>query len=242
MYPKHGDEALTIEELRVGIRELNRLAKFAKSITLIVGNHEERYQRILSAVDPRMINGLVGLSLREQLRMQGLDERVRWFEESPATPSLELAQWAIRHGHKQAGRFGGGVNVAANRLNKSCGKSELIGHHHAGQQVARAAHGNIVQAIANPCMQRQQRYTGGDATWILGFTIIDVFPGWQWSTPHMIVMSRHGAFAYGGKMYGAAAARRVAKREDNQRTQARSKKRPGKSRRAKAGQRRGRSR
>lgn len=222
-YDKSGDEALPSEEIALAAREINALAAHCERVTFVVGNHEDRFRRLLSGVPPHVLEGLRGLTLREQMRAHGLSERVEWFEERAGAPQLEVAQFVIRHGHKQAGRFGGGVNPAINRLNKSLGVSEVIGHHHVAQHAVRAAHGRVAHAIANPCMESPQNYAGSDATWAMGFTVLEVFPGWTYATPHLVVMNSHGAFAWGGRVYGLEAARREAKREDNRRTNKRRK-------------------
>lgn len=201
-YDKDGSEPTAVEEFDVAVRELNRVAALAERVTFIVGNHEDRWRRVLSGVPPHILEGLSGLTLRDQLHSRGLSGRIEWFEESPATPSVRVGQFHIRHGHKQAGRFGGGVNIASTRLNKSLGVSEIVGHHHAGQHVARAGHGRVAQVIANPCMSQMQSYAGSDTVWICGFTILELFPSAKWAQPHLIVMSPRRRFAWAGKMYG----------------------------------------
>lgn len=222
-YDKDGSEALPSTEIALAARELNAIASEAQRVTFAVGNHEDRFRRLLSGIPAHVLEGLHGLTLRDQLRAHGLSDRVEWWTESTATPSLEVAQFRLRHGHKQAGRFGGGVNPASNRVAKSLGVSELFGHHHVAQTTARAAHGRVVQAIANPCMEAMQPYAGSDQTWPLGFTVLEVFPGWQWATAHPVVMDPRGCFAWGGRVYGVEDARAEAKRQDNARTQARAK-------------------
>lgn len=201
-YDKDGTEPTAVEEFDVAVRELNRVAALCERVTFVTGNHEDRWRRVLSGVPPHILEGLDGLTLREQLRSRGLSSRVEWFEESPSTPALRVGQFRIRHGHKQAGRFGGGVNIASTRLNKSLGVSEIVGHHHAGQHVARAGHGRVAQVIANPCMSQMQSYAGSDTVWICGFTILELFPSAKWAQAHLIVMSPRRRFAWAGRMFG----------------------------------------
>ncbi len=220
-YDKAGDEPLPSEEIAVAVRELNALAAECTKLTFMEGNHEDRFARLLAGVPANVLAGLRGLTLREQMLAHGLSKRVEWVRETPQSAGISVAQFVVRHGHKQSGRFGGGVNPAVNRLNKSLGVSEVIGHHHVAQHAVRAAHGRVAHAIANPCMEAMQSYAGSDATWPLGFTILEVLPGWQHATPHLVVMDPRGAFALNGRAYGLEAARREAKRVDNARTRTR---------------------
>ena len=222
-YDKSGDEPLPVEEIKCAVRELNALARECERLTFMEGNHEDRFARLLSGVPANFLAELKGLTLKEQMLAHGLNERVEWVRESSQSPGVKVAQYVVRHGHKQSGRFGGGINPATNRLSKSLGVSEVIGHHHVAQHAARAAHDRIAQVIANPCMESMQSYAGSDATWPLGFTVLEVFPGWQWATAHLVVMNSHGAFACGGRVYGLEAARKAAKQTDNRRTNARRK-------------------
>lgn len=222
-YDKSGDETLPSDEIALAVREINAIARHCERITFVVGNHENRFRELLSGVPPHVLEGLRGLTLREQMRAHGLSDRVEWYEEKAGTPPLEVAQFIIRHGHKQAGRYGGGVNPATTRIGKSVGASEVIGHHHRAQHSTIAGNGRMAQVIANPCMESMQNYAGSDMTWLLGFTVLEVFPGWTYATPHLVVMDLRGAFAWGGRVYGLEAARREAKREDNRRTNKRRK-------------------
>ncbi len=222
-HDKSGDEPLPAVEIETAVRELNAIAREAERVTFVVGNHEDRFKRLLSGVPPHVLERLRGLTLREQMVAAGLNPCVEWHEERAGGKQLEVAQFVIRHGHKQAGRFGGGINPATNRLGRSLGVSEVIGHHHVAQHAVRAAHGRVAHVIANPAMESMQNYAGSDATWPMGFTVLEVFPGWQYATPHLVVMDARGAFAWGGRVYGLDEARRAAKREDNRRTNARRK-------------------
>lgn len=217
-YDKAGDEPLPSDEIACAVRELNALASECERLTFIEGNHEDRFARLLAGVPPHVLAGLRGLTLREQMAAHGLSDRVQWLREGPSSPGITVAQFVVRHGHKQAGRFGSGVNPATNRLGKSLGVSEVIGHHHVAQHAARAAHDRLAQVIANPCMEAMQSYAGSDSTWPLGFTVLEAFPGWQHATAHLVVMDPRGAFAWGGRVYGLEAARRAAKSADNRRT------------------------
>lgn len=208
VYEKKGDEPTALEELMVAIREINRLAAVCERVTFVVGNHENRWKRILGGVAPHILEGLEGLTLRDQFRAQGLSQRVEWFEESVSQPALRVGQFHIRHGHKQAGRFGGGVNIASTRLNKSLGVSEAVGHHHAAQHVARAGHGRVAQVIANPCLTQMHEYAGSDMVWLRGFTIFELFPSGKWAQPHLIVLSPRRRFAWAGRVYGQGKTRR----------------------------------
>jgi predicted phosphodiesterase len=222
-YDKSGDEALPSVEIALAVRELNALAKEATRVTFAVGNHEARFRRMLSAIPANVLEGLKGLTLRDQMHAHGLNDRVQWYAEGVGVKPLTVGQFVLRHGDQQAGRFGGGVNPASNRLSKSLGPAEIFGHHHAAQHVARAAHGRTVDIVANPCLSGMHSYAGSDMVWPLGFTILEVFPGWQRATAHLVVMDERGAFAWNGRVYGVEAANKRSKQIKNARTNARRK-------------------
>jgi predicted phosphodiesterase len=208
-YRQGDDDPLNaIEQVKVFVREANALAAECGRLTVIEGNHDERWGRLVEAFQAGALKGAIGLTLREQCVAQGLSADVRWIRESAKTPPLRLGGFTLRHGHRQVGRFGGPVHIAANRVNKNLGASEVVGHHHRAQLFARSAGGRTAVVIANPCMTGDHEYAP-DADWQRGFTILETFgEGHGLATAYPIVM-HDGAFAWAGRLYDGRASIRA---------------------------------
>lgn len=100
------------------------------------------------------------------------------------------------------------MHIAANRVNKNLGASEVVGHHHRAQLFARSAGGRTAVVIANPCMTGDHEYAP-DADWQRGFTILETFgEGHGLATAYPIVM-HDGAFAWSGRLYDGRASIRA---------------------------------
>jgi predicted phosphodiesterase len=189
-----------VEQIDCFVREANALA--ARNIRLVVvrGNHDERWEKIVLGASRRALRKALGLTLAEQCRARGLDARVQWVSEDKATRGYYLGEFLVRHGHRQSGRFGGGKHLAANRLAKNMGHSEIAGHNHRAQLFAKTAGGRTAVAIANPCMTAAHDYAP-DADWQRGFTIVERHaPDYRRATAYPIVM-HDGVFAWGGRTY-----------------------------------------
>jgi metallophosphoesterase superfamily enzyme len=188
-----------VKELKQGITELNWLyERIYGDMVIIPGNHENRWDKTITAAFGVASKGLKNLSFQDQLYAQGLDVGIKIKPESVHNIGSKLGQFVIRHGDKQASRNGGGKNVASNRIQNTLGASEVVGHHHVAQMICRSFDDRLATAIANPCLANPMAYATG-ASWQRGFTILEQAPD-SWVTPYVVVMHK-GKFAYAGKVY-----------------------------------------
>ena len=120
--------------------------------------------------------------------LQGLDKRCKWLKEDTKFRGVHCGPFLLRHGHNQARGFGGGgKHLAANRIMKSLGDSEIFGHHHRAQLFCQTARGKTAIAISNPCMTGDHDYDT-DPNWQRGFTILELYgPNNKYATPHLII-------------------------------------------------------
>lgn len=184
-------------EIKQSVKEFNWLKQHVDNLDIVFGNHEARYDSKLAECFGYAADGLVGLTLKEQLFAQGLNKNIKVYSESTHFRGINIGQFLLRHGDKQAGRVSG-KNIASIRLDKSLGESEIVGHHHTMQYVCRTNGDKCVMALVNPCMTVDHEYAVG-AQWVRGFTILEQVTK-DWVTPHPIVVHK-GKFAYGGKVY-----------------------------------------
>lgn len=189
-----------IEQIDVFIKEANALSKECERMIAIEGNHDERWGKIILGDHAQQLHGATGLTLEEQCRMRGLTKRCEWLVEDTINKGIQLGPFVLRHGHRQGGRFGGGKHLAANRLMKSLGTSEIFGHYHRTQMFCQSAHGKTAIAVGNGHMADDQDYTT-DPDWQRGFTIVELYgPDNAFATVHPIVI-QDGHFAWNGKVY-----------------------------------------
>lgn len=201
-YPREADaEIRAIEQIRCFINEVNPLVEEADKVICIEGNHENRWNKIIAGNYAPELRGALGLTLREQCYNQGLDTRVEYLVEDLLCRGVKLGPFILRHGDKQVrGRFGGGKHLAANRIAKTLGESEIFGHFHRAQMFCQTANGRTAVAIANPCMTKNHSYSL-DPDWQRGFTVLELFgPGKQNATAFPVLIDK-GKFAYNGKVY-----------------------------------------
>ena len=199
-FEKSPENVSAIDEIKVMVRECNRLVQHVGKLDIQEGNHDERWGGII-AQHAIHLGDAIGLSLQEQCRFQGLDAGIGWIREDVKTLGTQIGPFRIRHGHKQSKGFGP-MHIAATRLRKSMGEWEIVGHHHRAQLYAQTAFGKQAVAIANPSMTAPHNYAPG-ADWQTGFTVVECFgPD---ATAYPIVMTLDGRFAWGGKVYGAKA-------------------------------------
>jgi predicted phosphodiesterase len=189
-----------IPQIKVFVRELNALAQEAKEIIVVEGNHDERWGRVIFGAAPIALKGALGLTLQDQCRFQGLSAGIKWFKEDTITKGVRCGPFILRHGHNQAGRFGGARHLAANRLTKSMGVSEVFGHHHRAQVYCQTSLGRTAVAVSNPCMTGDHEYSK-DPDWQRGFTILELYgPDKCYASPFVVIMN-DGHFAYNGTVY-----------------------------------------
>tara|TARA_R100001244_G_scaffold53662_2_gene46584 strand:- start:4804 stop:5661 length:858 start_codon:yes stop_codon:yes gene_type:complete len=189
-----------IPQIKCFVKEANKLLKHTGELLVLEGNHDERWaKKVLGAV-PHVFRGALGLSLEDQCRLQGLSKEVTWHREDLLVRGIQCGPFLLRHGHKQSGRFGGGKHVAANKLAKSLGQSEIFGHHHRAQYFCHTVNGKTSTAIANPCMTGDHDYSL-DPNWQRGFTVLELYgPNNCFATPYLIVMDE-GHFSWRGTVY-----------------------------------------
>jgi predicted phosphodiesterase len=189
-----------IPQIKMFVREVNELSKEAKEVIVVEGNHDERWSKTIFGVAPAALRGALGLTLHDQCRAQGLNKNVKWLREDTITRGVRCGPFILRHGHNQQSRFGGGKHLAANRLGKTMGLSEVFGHHHKAQVFCQTSLGRTAVAVANPCMTGDHEYNK-DPDWQRGFTILELYgPDKCYANPFLVIMNE-GHFAYNGKVY-----------------------------------------
>lgn len=201
-FTQHATDPLhAVDQIKCCITEVNPMVEEADEIVLIEGNHENRWGNMIAGVHGPALKQALGLTLREQFFMQGLDPRVTYLVEDLKVRGVQCGPFLIRHGDKQVrGRNGGGKHLAANKLTKSMGESEIFGHFHRAQMFCQTSNGKTAVAIANPCMTGDHAYSL-DPDWQRGFTVIELYgPDNQYATARPILI-QDGHFAYNGKVY-----------------------------------------
>jgi hypothetical protein len=211
-YPKGEDTlAFAVEEVKAGVRIINRLHKYTGKIRIQTGNHCKRWEKTVLGANAQALKGAIGLTLKEQCKFQGLDPRVEWSRETAKTPCAWLAPGVMaRHGDLQAGRFGGSpVNLCTNRLNRNNGLSELVGHHHKAQLAYRTALDRTSFAMALPTMANFEDYSPG-ADWQQGWAVLTFNrkpravedPARPLIVQPSLAVVQHGIAMWGNKVYG----------------------------------------
>ena len=196
--PSVEDPLHAVGQIQCFVGEANALAAEAGSVEFLEGNHDERWDRYIHGVNPAALKDAKGLSLHDQCLAHGLDSRVVWNREGKGTQGIRIGKFMVRHGHQQSGRFGGGEHLAASRVKKNNGQSEVFGHHHRAQLFCQTAFGHTTVCISNPCMTGYHQYSG-DANWQRGFTIFEKY-GDVDVTPYVVLIEK-GRFAWGGRVY-----------------------------------------
>lgn len=189
-----------IPQIKMFVQEANALVQECKELIVVEGNHDERWNKLVFGNAPHVLQNALGLTLEEQCRMQGLSKKVKWVHEDTVTKGVKCGPFVLRHGHNQAGRFGSAKHLAANRLTKTMGTSEVFGHHHRAQVYCQTALGRTAVAVCNPCMTGDHEYNK-DPDWQRGFTILELYgPDNMFASPYLVIMN-DGHFAYRGKVY-----------------------------------------
>jgi len=189
-----------IPEIREWVSVANSLATECEKMSVVEGNHEFRWARKVLEPVALQLPGAIGLTLKEQCYMQGLDGSIQWHTEGLGWRGLRVGQFILRHGHKQSGRFGGGANVARAALQKSLGKSQVFGHYHQVQLIAHGTdHLGTSIAIANGHMEDAVEFSL-ENNWTRGFTILELDESRDWCTPYPVIVEK-GRFSWHGKIY-----------------------------------------
>lgn len=203
-YPQEkGAPIRAVEQIKKMVAEVNPLADEAGEVYFVDGNHDSRWEREVLNRHAIAFDGALGFTFRDQCLAQGMDPRIKWVREQPGTLGVPVGPFMIRHGHKQASRYGGAQHLAANAIAKGMGQSVVMGHHHRAQLFCRSAYGRTAIAIANPCLTREHHYAP-DADWQRGFTILELHgPKSEHATPYVVIMQEDGSFSWGGRVYRA---------------------------------------
>lgn len=188
-----------IPQLECCVGEMNELVKECGELIMLEGNHDERWDKLVLNAGASIKDAL-GLTLREQMFMLGLDKRISYFKEDTKVKGVKVGPYLLRHGHRQGSRFGGGKHLAATRLQNNLHENEIFGHFHKAQMFSVTGNGRTATAIANPCMTGDHEYQP-DPNWQRGFTIMELYgPDNMFCNARPIVMNG-GHFAYSGKVY-----------------------------------------
>lgn len=209
VYDKPEDSfASAIDEIKVAVKEINSLIKCGAKIAVMPGNHEARWHKAIFGTRKAALKGAIGMTFKEQMYAQGLDNSVHWREENKNVPGLFLGRRAllVRHGDLQSGRFGVAA-VSDKLLRETPTVSTLVGHFHRAQIKTQTVLGNTIFAIANPHLSGDHDYVSWP-NWQRGFTAFTFYGrarlrDCERFTPNLIVMDADGGFAYGDRVYGA---------------------------------------
>lgn len=195
------DPLFVIPQIAYFVKEANALSKEAKEVIVVEGNHDERWDRYILGTTPHVLKDALGLTLKDQCYAQGLNKKVKWVREDTKIQGVQCGPFLLRHGHNQTRGFnGGGKHLAANRIMKTLGDSEVFGHFHRAQLFCQTSRGKTAIAIANPCMTGNHNYDV-DPNWQRGFTVLDLYgPDNKYATPHLVLI-QDGHFSYNGKIY-----------------------------------------
>jgi len=181
--------------------EANEVSQYTQRMTVVQGNHDDRWDRHVLGNTPFHLKGALGLSLKEQCFMQGLNPDIEYVVEDTINKGVKLGPFLLRHGHNQSGRFGGGKHLAATKLSKTMGQSEVFGHHHRAQVFCQTAQGKTAIAVANPGLTGDHMYNV-DPDWQRGFTILEMYgPNNKYANPYVVIMDNAGHFSYNRKVY-----------------------------------------
>lgn len=203
-YPQGSDDQpYAVEQIKIAVEELNALRG---PLIMVPGNHSERWEKAVIGEKAIALRGAKGLTLREQMYAQGLRPDVKWVEENSKCPGVIIGKQAclVRHGHKQAGRYGA-VQVAAKLLREVPTMSQVVGHHHRAQLQCQTVLGKTIYAIANPHMSGDHEYNPSP-NWQRGFTVLEFYGrsrlrDCETFTPYLVLMDEDGHFVWNGKRY-----------------------------------------
>ena len=192
-----------IAQIKQGVRELNELSKISR-VLLQMGNHEERWEKLLLGGRIAKFNEAVGLTLADQFRAQGLSSDVMMAQEELFIGARD-GRVLIRHGHKQGSRYGA-KHLAANQLAACPHVNSVHGHHHRADFFVHTSQSTTRWGISNPCLSPGFGYSnGGDNNWQRGFTVLEFFGNDEYVTPSILMMSDADSFAWRGRVYDGRA-------------------------------------
>lgn len=196
-----GNNIAVLPALVEWIAEVTELSNYCGRQCVLEGNHEARYGKILENY-ARELHGLVGLTLEEQCRAQGLPSNVEWGKANADKPlGYKFGDVSLVHGHEGASRFGGGKHLAHNILVGNHHESILVGHHHALQMFAMGTNSGrgVVFGIANGHGENKVNYSPRNS-WVRGMTVLERNTATDRVTPYPIIID-DGRFCYGGELF-----------------------------------------
>ncbi len=197
------DAVYAIKQMRYAIKEFNALLPYCKALTLMPGNHDQWWEKVILERGPAL-DGAKGLTVKDQMYAQGLNPKIRWVEETNDCPGLVIGKSGIlvRHGHRTATSR---VNIAGSLLRNNATGSSIVGHHHRAELSFNTSLGVDRFAIANPHLSKEAPYAPWP-NWQRGFTILELYGAarmrdCRFVSPHLVVMDKFGRFSYGGKVW-----------------------------------------
>jgi predicted phosphodiesterase len=194
-----GQKQAVLDDIKEFVREANALLQHCKSVIILEGNHDggRWYKKILEPI-ALQIPGLVGLTLQEQCRFQGLHKSIKWRNEGLEWRGHMVGNMIARHGDKQSPRFGS-ANPARAALVRTLGRSQIFGHTHQSGMVAMGTHRGTCVSVANPHMSDEHSYSL-ENNWVRGWTLIEVDTATKFAHPYPIIVE-DGRLAWRGKLY-----------------------------------------
>lgn len=180
------------------IRDVRR--RSPRSIEVVLGgNHEARFRKYLIGGRAREVEGLVGMTMEEQFRGQGLADHVRWVEEVEGVPGVVVGTGSLTVVYRHGDMVGsGGPNPAMRALGRQPTLRQVFGHFHRGNIATRVDFGGMTWAMSNGTMAGPMPYKANDP-WTRGFCLVEY--GSRIANPVLVFAEKDGSFRYGGKRY-----------------------------------------
>lgn len=208
-YPSNkDDEHYVAKEIKQTVDFIKKVKATCDKVILVPGNHEDRYTKVINARGAAHLKGLIGLSLEEQFRAQGMPKEVEWVDETIECPGWfhAASRTLVRHGHRQAGKYGGATNVATGLIKGNPGLNVVVGHHHRMQLNTQTVLEDTKFGIATPFMAKNQGYAVG-SDWQRGFVVLDFFGAKEFRRcpqvqPYLVLANKSGRFSFEGRVYG----------------------------------------
>lgn len=203
--PKASTATQAIPQIQQTVRALNALREACPGPRMVVGmgNHEARWEAALLGDKAREFEGAVGLTLKEQMRAQGLHDGVTFHEDPSHNPGRTIYGYRVAHGDKTFGRYGK-LHVAHGLLGKFW-SNYAVGHFHRSQLMCKTtADGEVHVGISIPTMQdRSKQEFCADPDWQMGFLVLSRSRAHRGSvvSPYMVLADNEGRFSYDGEIY-----------------------------------------
>lgn len=194
-FDKNSKDGLELaEEINVSVKILDHISNLFSDIRkiFIFGNHEYRFDRFIWSKAPEL-NGLKGLSLREQLMLDELEWDIVYSHTRESY--IDIGHFLIGHFDK-ANKYSA---YTAKNLIDRFGKSLVQAHTHRGGVHYRSNHVGVMQGIENFCMCRLNPPYILSPDWQHGFTVFYQDKKWFQLDP---IFVNNYKFIYQGEHYG----------------------------------------